>query len=288
MTPQRLSRIVAAAVLLTLSPLGCSRYASRIMGGQSAGPVVSTTDPPVGTQTQGVQWIRIAAPGMGVMFAAVARPLGTGPFPTIIILHGTHGFGEQYVKLARDVSRGGLIAVAPCWFSGGRGAGASFITPIGCPEAPEMPSPSSPAAHQTLDAIVQAVRALPGVRPDRIALFGHSRGGGATLSYLLAAGTLQAVILNSTGYPRELDARASEIRVPILILHGTADSPADGGSAFTDIQMARDFEMALRRAGKQVEATYYEGGHNGIFSSATQYDDEVHRIVVFLTQRLFN
>jgi hypothetical protein len=44
--------------------------------------------------------------------------------------------------------------------------------------------------------------------------------------------------------------------------------------------MARDFEAALRRVGKPVEAMYYEGaGHNGIFTSSTQRDDEVQRIV---------
>lgn len=33
-------------------------------------------------------------------------------------------------------------------------------------------------------------------------------------------------------------------KVPILILHGAADSPADGGSIVTNVQMARDFEAA--------------------------------------------
>ena len=52
------------------------------------------------------------------------------------------------------------------------------------------------------------------------------------------------------------------------MLHGTADSPADGGVAVTNIQMARDFEAKLRAAGKPVEAVYYEGGrHNDIFAS---------------------
>jgi dipeptidyl aminopeptidase/acylaminoacyl peptidase len=54
--------------------------------------------------------------------------------------------------------------------------------------------------------------------------------------------------------------RAAEFNVPILIMHGTADGPADGGSANTQIAMARDFEAALRRNQKSVEANYYEGG----------------------------
>jgi dipeptidyl aminopeptidase/acylaminoacyl peptidase len=47
--------------------------------------------------------------------------------------------------------------------------------------------------------------------------------------------------------------------------------------------MARDFEAALRRAGKAVESRYYPGaGHNGIFTDLNQRDDEVKRVVAFL------
>jgi dipeptidyl aminopeptidase/acylaminoacyl peptidase len=93
---------------------------------------------------------------------------------------------------------------------------------------------------------------------------------------------VQAVALNSSGYPRQLTDRSAEVKTPILILHGTADHPDDGGSAATNVQMARDFEMALRGAGKRVEAVYYEGGrHNSIFSSSNQRHDEVQHMLAF-------
>ena len=96
--------------------------------------------------------------------------------------------------------------------------------------------------------------------------------------------TMQVAVLNSAGYPSEL---STQIKAPILILHGTADSPADGGVAITNVKMARDFEAKLRTAGKPVEATYYEGGrHNDIFSGATQYRDEVRRMLTFMLRYL--
>ena len=53
--------------------------------------------------------------------------------------------------------------------------------------------------------------------------------------------------------------------------------------------MARDFEAALRAAGKPVEAVYYEGGrHNDIFTSSTQYRDEVRWMLAFLPRHLRN
>ncbi len=106
------------------------------------------------------------------------------------------------------------------------------------------------------------------------------------MTYILRAGDVQAAVLNSAGYPSNL---STDVKAPVLMLHGTADSPADGGVAVTNVQMARDFEAKLRTSGKPVEAVYYEGGrHNDIFSSPKQYRDEVQRILVFLLHHLRN
>jgi carboxymethylenebutenolidase len=250
--------------------------------------VVSPAEAPPGGEKLAVQWVKVPAPGRGTLLAAVARPQGAGPFPAVILLHGTHGFARQYVQLALDLARGGVVAVAACWFSPGAGPGLRFVTPIACPDAPSMPNASDPETLQRIDALVQAVGSLPGVRADRIGLFGHSRGAGAALNYALRrADRVQAVVLNSGGYPDEIIARAAEVKAPILILHGGADGPADGGAPVTDVQMAHRFEAALRRAGRPVEAMYYDGaGHNGVFESASQFDDEVKRIIAFLRHHL--
>jgi len=236
-----------------------------------------------------VEWIRVPLASGGVLRAAVARPApGGGPYPAVLILHGSHGFAEEYVRLARDLARSGVVAVAACWFEGGVGAGARFVKSLPCPDAPPVVR-VTPAALDRIDALVAAVQALPGVRPDRVALFGHSRGGGAALMHALdagGAGGIRALVLNSTGYPPEVVARAPDVAAPILLLHGTRDDPADGGSALTAVDRARAFEAALRAAGKEVDATYFEAGHNDLFASASQYDATVRRISAFLRQQL--
>lgn len=255
----------------------------------TAPPVVTAAEPPASAETLQVEWINVAGPGKSLLLTAVARPKGKGPFPTVIILHGSHGFALEYVHLAQALADAGILAVAACWFSGGGGAGARFVTSIDCPDAPPRPESSSPVALQTLDALVAAVRTLPGANPERIGLFGHSRGGGAALNYLISSGNVQAAVLNSAGYPSSLSDVVSRVNTPILILHGTADSPEEGGSAFTDVQMARNFEATLRRLGKSVEAHYYEGsGHNTIFTSSTQFKDEAKRMATFFLRYLSN
>jgi dienelactone hydrolase len=239
-----------------------------------------------------IHWMQVATDS-GVIHAAVAIPKGAGPFPAIVILHGTHGFAEEYVKLARHIARNGVIGIAACWFAGRRGAGVRFITPIDCNDAPPLIDvPGSDRfriARHTIDSLIRKVRKLPNVRADRLVLFGHSRGAGAALDYVLThPGNVKGAILNSGGYPPEVTKRATEIGVPILILHGTADSPADGGSPFTNISMARQFEAALRAANKNVEVKYYERSeHNDIFSNSAQFDDAVQRISDFLQNKLF-
>lgn len=278
---------VRAPALLALVALGCLGAPATSAQGHGVPPIVSTIAAPDGVDIDGVEWLQVAVPGLGVMRAAVARPQGTGPFPALVILHGSHGFARQYVELARDMARSGMVVVAPCWFTGGGGAGSRFVTPIECPAAPPRPPASSAEAQRTVTALVQAVRTLPGVRRDRVALFGHSRGAGAALHHMLEGGAVRAVVLNSSGYSRELADRVPAVRVPILILHGTADSPADGGSEMTDVRMARAFEEALRRAGKPVEAVYFDDGeHNGIFASTSQRGATVQRILVFLQRHL--
>src|SRR4029450_6978862 len=163
---------------------------------------------PPGTEARAGEWVEIAPPGVGTMRAAVARPAGRGPFPAIVLLHGTHGFAPEYVQLAHAPARGGGVAVAPCWFKGGGGPGAGAVSaPIACPQAPPLPDATSPGALRTVTALMAATRSLPGVRADGVALFGHSRGGGAALHYALTTRDVPALVLDSSGYPDPVDDR---------------------------------------------------------------------------------
>lgn len=197
--------------------------------------------------------------------------------------------------MARRIASRGMIGIAACWFAGRRGAGVRFITPIDCPDAPAFVDASAVdrfhVSRQTIDSLVRKISRLNQVRTGQMVLFGHSLGGGAALDYILThPGTVQGAILNSSGYPAEVIKRvAADVQVPILMLHGTADSPAEGGSALTTIDMARQFEAAVRAAQKPIEVKYYEGSnHNTLFRDSTQFEDTAQRIVRFVRNHVAN
>jgi dienelactone hydrolase len=249
--------------------------------------IIFEAPPPPGAESLAVPWIAISIPDIGVLPAAVIRPSGAGPFPTILLLHGSHGFAHEYVRLARDLACNGFMAVAVGWFREGGGPGSRFVTPIVCPEAPPRPDPLSPEVVRLIDFLVHATRSLPQARSDRIALFGHSRRGGAVLNYVLQRRGIRAAVLSSARYPSTLLHLCHELQTSLLMLHGTDDRLEDGGTEFTNVEMARAFERALRSAAKQVEAIYYAGGrHNDIFAQESRYADELSRISAFLAQHL--
>jgi alpha-beta hydrolase superfamily lysophospholipase len=280
-------RLRRLAIVLTASTLvsSASQGATQTVSGDSKRPpIVTAIEAPTGTEILPVTWLSVAVPDLGVMRAAVARPPGTGPFPVVLVLHGTHGFAREYVEWASALTRGGFMAVAACWFSGGGGAGLKDVTPpIPCPELPPLGSGEYANAVQIVDALVHAARALPGARSDRLAVIGHSRGAGATQQYLLAGGNIQAAILHSSGYALRPWTRAAEVAVPLLIMHGTADRFGEN----TAFALAREFEMSLRAHKKSVETAYCEGcGHSTFFTSSSQRDNELKRMIEFLRHHL--
>ena len=123
----------------------------------SPAPVVTAVAAPPGSDGLVVRWVSVSAPDLGTMLAAIATPAGRPPFPSVLLLHGTHGFAREYVELAVELSRGRVLAVAACWFSGGGGEGTRFITPVACPDAPPLTPAGTDSARRTVDVLVQAV-----------------------------------------------------------------------------------------------------------------------------------
>src|SRR5262245_31111803 len=151
--------LVAGTTLLAAGPARSHMHSTRQATAAAVGPdpVVTAVAAPHGSDGFVVRWVSVSAPDRGTMLAAIATPAGRPPFPSVLLLHGTHGFAREYVELAVELSRAGVLAVAACWFSGGSGEGTRFITPIPCADAPPLTPAASDSARRTVDVLLQAV-----------------------------------------------------------------------------------------------------------------------------------
>jgi dienelactone hydrolase len=271
--PALLALAVVLAVSVVSGPLAAGGIRSQLAhgvapkAGRAVGRIVA-------------RWIEVPEPGGDRLRAAVAWPEGVGPAPILIVLHGTEGFRDEDALLAESFARGGFLTVAGCWFGGDE-----------CPRGPAFRG-VTPDATRHIRTLIGAAAGLARARADRVALFGHSRGG---MLALLAASTgleVQAVVVSSaqfvTGYtahrsPRPVDVTPLSLlpglRAPVLMLHAVGDPTSD-------VRDALAYEHAAHDAGKPLEAYYYDVGvHRLAFEPAVR-DDVIRRVVRFLRRHL--
>lgn len=249
-----------------------------------AQPTWTSVDPPASNLSFGAQWIEISTQRGNKLLAAVSRPGTDEDRPLVVLLHGGHGFLEQYVQLGRELADAGFVTLAGCLFANHQDDRTS--PPIECPNAPPEEDPR--AQLREAEALVAAGRSLPGVRADRVGLFGHSRGASVAVWYSALVGDNQAAVLNSGGYSPGLRNTAPTVKVPLLLLHGTADRaapPVSGPNA--SIESARGFEAQVRGSGGNIQAVYYDGAdHLDFWSAPNQRSDSLARIIAFFSEYL--
>jgi len=230
--------------------------------------VVSETDSPV-------QQTYIKAKDGLYIAAAIRKPKGSGRYPAIIIFHGAPG-GRGMEQLAgwsrgdtggpvweRFLQEGYVVAVADY-----RGGNMSLTS-----------APSSDGMVTSIDdglSVIEYVKSLPYVDPNRLSLYGVSLGGNLVM-YLVSKVQVNTAIVGAPatiwflginlppgphGPDRFKDAKPDPeisrknidpIRTPVLILVGTADGLLPVATLLHD---------ALTAAGKRVRMEIYQNGYH--------------------------
>lgn len=232
--------------------------------------VVSQADSPV-------QPVYIKAKDGLYIAAAIRKPKGSGPYPAIIMFHGAPGGRgmEQLVGWSRGDTGG------PVWE---RFLQEGFVVAVADYRGGNMDLMSRPSANGTVTSIddglsvIDYVKSLPYVDPDRLNLYGVSLGGNLVMN-LVSRVPVRSAILGAPaaiwflgiamppGGPShgpgvfkdlkpdpEISRKNIEpIRTPILILAGTADSL---------LPVAILLHDALAAAGKPVRLEIYEHGYH--------------------------
>jgi dienelactone hydrolase len=222
-----------------------------------------------------VQQVYIKAKDGLYIAAAIRKPKGEGRHPAFIMFHGAPG-GRGMEQLAgwsrgdtggpvweRFLQEGFVVAVADY-----RGGNMNLVS-----------SPSTNGSVTSIDdglAVIDYVKSLPYVDPDRLNLYGVSLGGNLVMNLVSRVPVRSAVLgapaaiwflgLNLPPGPRGPDTfkdvkpdpeisrkNIEPIRTPILILVGTADSLLPVTVLLHD---------ALAAAGKSVRMEVYEHGYH--------------------------
>lgn len=218
--------------------------------------------------------------------AMLARPVGGGPFPAVMINHGSDGMREEWRIWTRKLAEKGYVGLA--------------MTYRGFPGSDGTETYGKKEVEDILLALAY-LKSLPFVDKERLGMFGFSKGGFNALLASTRTRNLKAVVVwgawadmvagyryaltqwnSPSRYMRESSARHVKIiggkpeEVPeewrirsainyvdnvtaaVLILHGGKDS-------FVPVELVAPFAEALQRKGKDVEMKVYPDQEHGLY-----------------------
>jgi dienelactone hydrolase len=231
-----------AARILLRRLTGCLGACVLLSGSAWAQATDVTFPAPQGVELHGVQY----------------RPIGTGPFPAVVALHGCGGLYDRNGALnARHADWGerlaaqGFLVLLPDSF-GSRGLGSQ------CRTTGREIRPGRERAADA-DAAKAYLQDRPDVKPTAVSVLGWSNGG-STVLYVAGARVsddrppfARAVAF----YPgcRALADRGWRDRVPLQILVGGADD-------WTGAAACQSLAAAAQARGEPVAITVYPGAYH--------------------------
>jgi carboxymethylenebutenolidase len=234
-----------------------ARMAREHAGDSSAASPAAQIDPAGGVMSSTVSYAQL---GKTDVKGYLARPIGEGPFPGVIVIHEWWGLNDNIESMADRLAGEGYIALAVDLYEGKVATDSDG--------AMNLMRDSMSRADELKENLRQAREYLAHAGATRIGSIGWCFGGGWSLQAGLALGDeLDAVVIY---YGRVLSDKAelAALRAPVLGFFGEDD---------TGIPVAgvREFERALDELGKPATIHVYPGvGHAFANPSGTRYNEE--------------
>ena len=217
--------------------------------------------------------ITIRGHGGDVVNAYLARPLGPGPHPGIVLAHHIPGWDEWYRETARKFAHHGYATISPDLY---HRAGHGTPDDVAAKVRSEGGAPDDQVVGD-LAASMEYLRSLPNSN-GKVGAFGTCSGGRLVL---LTASRVQGfdavvdcwggrvVMAESELTPQTPTAPidyTADLSCPVLGLFGEDDSSPSP-------EQVALHEEALKRNGKEYEFHMYAGAGHGFF----YYDRSVYR-----------
>ena len=192
--------------------------------------------------------VAVTLPSPATLTAELHLPRGSGPFPTLILLHGCSGVRPNVVGWAHWLQWEGYAALVLDSF-GGRGMQSV------CGDGSMF---SGGARSSDVFAAAKYLATLPAVDRTRLGAIGWSHGGwtvlwSASIEDLYPDVRLRGLV---TFYPYCGNVASYRARPPLLMLHGEADD-------WTPAEPCRYLAETARANGHDVTFVLYPGAHHG-------------------------
>ena len=236
-----------------------------IMTGLISGFTLATTRvdaQAIHTDTTGLAAGETTVPtSQGALPAYFARPDGTGPFPTVLVIEEIFGVHEYIKDTCRRLAKAGYLAVAPELYA--RIGDLSKMTDINVIIRDVISKTPDGQLLQDLDSTATWAGANHG-DPKRLAVTGFCRGGRDTWLYAAHNPALKAAVAwygpiggtPSAIQPHNAADVVTELKAPLLGLYGGQDA----GIPVADVQAAAAKAVA---AGKTVKIHVFDDAPHG-------------------------
>ena len=183
----------------------------------------------------------------------LAAPADGGPYPGIVLIHSFNGLEEGYRTMTDEFASQGFVVLAVGW--------QTFEK-----------SPSDAVVQQLVQHSIDFLTTREDVDPERLGLTGFCAGGRYTMLLLPQFDAFGAGVA-WYGFPYRGDSEPAsligDLTAPLLIIHGTADSPSPIGDIYR-------YAGELTDASKAFELKVYFGEPHGFMLADGQMrTDEV-------------
>jgi dienelactone hydrolase len=181
-----------------------------------------------------------------------------------MIAHGAPGLEAHERDVASRLAALGYVALAIDY----HGDGATLDTAPSLPDTLGATLEDPSCLREPMIAGLDALRALPGVDPARIAAMGYCLGGAATLELAYAGAVVSAFVgFHSTLPERPLESYRA-IKGKVLMLHGSKDPLVSAAQRAT-------FEKNMDEAGADWRFFVYGGAPHAFAMKTVKVPDDM-------------
>jgi carboxymethylenebutenolidase len=251
---------LARAAVVTVGGLA---MAHALLPQYAKAQMISFTDPRIKAS-----YVTYDSPGgtSGKMRGYLVQPAGTGPFPSVLVIHENRGLNPYIEDVARRAAADGFLALAP-----------DGLSPVGGYPGNDD---DGRALQAKLDQAKLRADMLNGARwlkahalsNKKLGATGFCWGGGTTNFLATEMGADLQAAVPYYGAAAET-AKVPQIKAALLIVYAETDERINA--------MWPAYEGALKAAGAKFEAHFYPGTQHGFHNNSTPRFNEAQAKVAW-------